>query len=145
MTDKEEFSKTEEQIISDALQSSSVKPPELISARIKKAARESLKTTANDKPKKYTFKFWYKPLPLAACVIVGFYAGTKYQDADISSSHTTALQFQGNKPVQDYTQEQEWTEDKLLKEIAEAALAGDIQRAEDLIYLYKKKFSRESR
>lgn len=145
MTDKEDFSKKEEKILRDALQSSSVEPPEFITKRIRKAARDSLENEEVDTPKHAATSVWFKPLPLAACVIISFYAGKAYQDAQIQPSKSTPLVFQGDDKSREIGNENEWTEDKLLKAIAEAALTGDIQKAEYLIALYKEKYPKVDR
>lgn len=145
MSVNDELSEKEDKIILEALKSSQVETPDLLSMRIKKAARDSLEEKkAKELSKPPAKAVWMKLFPLAACIVLSFYAGRTFQDSASPSADDNLLVFQGNKPTNVSDEAAKWTEDKLLKAIAEAALAGDINKAEQLIELYKKNYPKDN-
>lgn len=145
MNSDNETSIKEEKVLSEVLAKSGVEPPELITQRIRKAAFERLESNKKHEVKnKQKNSLWYKLLPIAACVVFSFYAGTKFQDVTLLNQNGSSLVFQGSNNKKSNEKTQEWSEDELLKAIAESALAGNISRAEMLIAIYKESFTKDN-
>lgn len=141
MSFKYEPSEEDDKNITEALRSSRSDHPELMSRRIRKAAIDSLEA---DKKNKIASIFkgnsWFKLFPIAACILLSFYAGRTLQTTPPAINNDRSLVFQGIKANNTNSDSQELSQDGLLKAIAESALAGDIQKAEELIAIYKEKY-----
>lgn len=143
-----DFKKSEEQLISEALQKSRKSPPQEISYAI----RQKAKIKANKKVSRATFyRLPIRGMGLAACLILSFYFGSEYEEysSNVNNgslpSRSTTLEFQGGNAGSTEDEIKELSREALLRKIAESALVGDINEVERLTDEYKKRFSKDNR